>query len=125
MENHRLMIQEGWFVDQLETTDDADKAFEIVSDEVIELEAEMLEIAGKKKTPQQAKDYADVRADLKRCKMILNSINIKKSKMKRETKSFIQEKKDRILLDIIKEKHHDIFFECVEEMKVRFEKNND
>lgn len=113
-----IEIAEGWTVEDLETQDDCDDAFAVLTEAIasIEYRMERLREEGASVTSPA---YRKAKAALRWKKAGLQAVQTKRAKISREARAQKQASRDRILLDEIRALSPDAFYQAISSLAAR------
>lgn len=102
-----MTITEGWTVDEIETEDDCDDAFAVLTALIVSIEARMddLVIAGQ----EVSVDYKRAKAALRWKKAAMSVVNIRRGKINRAIKTALQQEQSQRVMAYFSAMHPDEF----------------
>jgi hypothetical protein len=105
-----IEICDGWTVDDIETENDCDDAFAVLTALVVSIEARMddLAIAGK----ELSVDYKRAKSALRWKKAALSVVGIKRGKIKRQVSAMEEKDRNDRIIRYIAAMHNDVFQEA-------------
>lgn len=105
-----IEICDGWTVDDIQTEDDCDDAFAVLTALVVSIEARMDDLA--MSGEEMSVGYKRAKAALRWKKAALSVINIKRGKIKRQVKDETEKDRSERLIRYIAAMHNDVFQEA-------------
>ena len=111
-----IEITKGWTVDDIETEDDCDDAFAVLTGLVAAIELRIDEMAAIGETGAVA--YRRAKAALRWKKAALQIVQTKRGKINRIKRAEVEASRDRRLLETIRAMSPDAFYRAVEALAV-------